>query len=523
MTHSFYNGVSGVKTHQFGMDVWSNNISNINNVGFRAKRPEFSNVFSQAMANSLSIPATSGIGMGSSGQTTALLEKMGGYTDGDNPFDMAIAGEGWFGTQGEDGDIYYTRRGDFSLNANGDLVAKNGNFLLGTMTNVTSNTIKQNDGISLGDVKSQKAIKLPKTLSIPASPTTKVNIKANLNPKLINDFVDVDLAEKNIKYQIDEATSTISINGDVKDVALLQNPKPGDKVMVEIKDEIGHIKLVGADLKDDLTWSIDGANLGSLDATKILHVKAKVRSIQEVVNKESLNTNLYSSSGENNLKIDFTKEVPSKGVGTSWNAVAVVSDENGKEISKKEGNLKFDEFGGLLFNGLKTVDNGGSEVELNLGSIYNKSVPNSGFDGITSMRSGSYGAGDIRKDGYKAGELTDYSMDDYGQIEANFDNGISIPVAKVAVYHFQNDQGLVSEGVDYFRQSVNSGKPIFYKDKNGVFTNGTSIKAHKLETSNVSFGVALTEVIVMQKAYDASARSITTSDQLIQNAINMKR
>ncbi len=523
MTHSFYNGVSGVKTHQFGMDVWSNNISNVNNIGYRAKRPEFSNIFSQTLSNTFHNPANSAVGMGSSGQTTAMLEKTGGYTDGDNPFDMAIEGEGWFGTQGEDGKTYYTRRGDFHINSNGDLVAKNGNFLLGTLGDLNSSTIAPNDGIKLSDVKSQQPIKLPKTLSIPARPTTKINIKANLNPQYIKDYVDVDLGEKNITFKVDENSSTIDISGDIKDVVKLQDPKPGDIVMLEVKDADGRPKLIGTKLKDDLTWSVEKKHLGFLDTSKPLQVSAKVRSIQEVVNTESLTTNLFSPTGEHTLKIDFSKDVPTQGAGTSWSAIATVSDEEGKEISKKEGKLKFDEFGGLIFNDLKTVDNGGNEVELNLGSIYNKALVNSGFDGITSMRTGTYGAGDIRRDGYKAGVLEDYTLDDYGQVEANFDNGVGIPVAKVAIYHFQNDQGLSSEGGDYLVETVNSGKPIFYKDSNGNFINSSRVRSNKLEMSNVDFGVALTEVIVMQKAFDASSKSITTSDQLIQNAINMKR
>ena len=106
---------------------------------------------------------------------------------------------------------------------------------------------------------------------------------------------------------------------------------------------------------------------------------------------------------------------------------------------------------------------------------------------------------------------------------AEFSNGKSALVAKIAVYHFQNDQGLNKIGESLFRYSSNSGKPIFYTDKNGNAIQGTRILANKLETSNVVFATALTELIVMQKGFDASSKSITTSDQMIQNAINMKR
>lgn len=523
MTNSFYNGVSGIKTHQFGMDVWSNNISNINNVGYKAKRPEFSNIFSQTLSNSFTNPANSQVGLGSSGQTTAILERAGGYKEGDAPFDMALTNEGWFGTQGSDGNIYYTRKGDFSLNADGNLVAKNGNFLLGTMGNIDQIIANSTNEIKLSDVASQQIIKLPSNLSIPAQPTTYVNIKANLDPDLVKDFKDLNLKNENFTKEINSTNNTINLNGNIENITNLQNPKVGDTVFVLLKDKNGTQKQISTVLKDDLTWSIKDANLGNLDSSS-LEISAKIRSYQEIANTSSISTIVYTSNGDKNrLKLDFEKQVPTLGIGTSWSVKATILDENDQVLSSKDGNLKFNENGALISNDLTAIDNNGTLVNINLGTILKDGVSSSGFNGITSVKNGSYGAGDIGKDGNKSGTLEKYTLDDYGQIQANFDNGVNIPVAKVAVYHFQNDQGLHSDGGNYFIQTANSGNPIFYKNVNGDFINGTKIDSYKLEMSNVDFATALTEVIVMQKAYDASSKSITTSDQLIQNAINMKR
>ena len=62
-----------------------------------------------------------------------------------------------------------------------------------------------------------------------------------------------------------------------------------------------------------------------------------------------------------------------------------------------------------------------------------------------------------------------------------------------------------------------------YKNKVGETIYGSQILANKLEMSNVDLGQALSEVIVTQKAYEASAKSITTSDEMIQTAIQMKK
>lgn len=126
-------------------------------------------------------------------------------------------------------------------------------------------------------------------------------------------------------------------------------------------------------------------------------------------------------------------------------------------------------------------------------------------------------------DGYIEGFLSDYGMDGNGNIIAEFDNGRISALAKVGIYQFQNEQGLENVSATLFRQSANSGDPLFFINENGTNYRGTTIQSNYLEGSNVSYSTALTELIVMQKAFDSSAKSITTSDQLIQNAINMKK
>lgn len=129
----------------------------------------------------------------------------------------------------------------------------------------------------------------------------------------------------------------------------------------------------------------------------------------------------------------------------------------------------------------------------------------------------------VSSNGTLEGFLKDYALDKNGNVIAEFTNGKSSAIAKVAVYHFQNDQGLTSVGSNLFSESSNSGKAIFYTDANGQSFLGTDILSSELEGSNVSLATALTELIVVQKAFSASSKSITTSDELLQNAINMKQ
>ncbi|MFG5142383.1 flagellar hook-basal body complex protein, partial [Campylobacter lari] len=97
-----------------------------------------------------------------------------------------------------------------------------------------------------------------------------------------------------------------------------------------------------------------------------------------------------------------------------------------------------------------------------------------------------------------------------------------IPMAKLALFNFTNEQGLEKLGENLYGQTGNSGNPTFLLDANGNFSTAT-FKGSYLEQSNVDLSVAFTNLITLQKAYDSSSKSITTADQMIQKAINMKR
>lgn len=520
MNRSFYNGVSGLKTHQFGMDVWSNNISNINNIGYKSVNPEFSNIFSQTINTAATTTVSTQAGVGSTGQTTARDQSQGSLVDADKPFDMAISGEGWFGLQDKSGDMVFTRNGEFGLDAAGNLTAKDGSFVLGTMGgNITDGTVTILDGVTLANSTSQTGITLPSVLSVPATPTSYVKYKANLDSSIEVKPVDLDLTQSNYTATTDTTNNTMSFSGNVENVDGLIDPKEGDTVFITVTDIDGKSRQISATLDSNLQWKTNELSISSLNSSGELTTKAQIRTEQEVANKDTFSTNIIAPNGDKNvLKLEFTKHIPHSADSSTWDVVASVLDENENVLATEEGLMQFDGQGGLISSTLESIDNGGTQMQINLGTPRDSGVSSSGFDGITAVMSGEYGVGDVGKDGHLGGELTRYSLDDYGQIQAHFSNGQNTPVAKIALYHFQNDQGLTSEGGEYFKQSSNSGAPIFYA--NGE---SSSIKPNKLEMSNVKLSTALTEVIVMQKAYTASSKSVTTSDQLLQNAINMKR
>lgn len=219
-----------------------------------------------------------------------------------------------------------------------------------------------------------------------------------------------------------------------------------------------------------------------------------------------------NTGNRNTLQLTFTKSAVQTPPGTQWDAVAQVKSLDGLTIyDTQSGSASFDETGALVGTTLTTVDNNGVAVALNLGERYS---------GIVSLNR-EYVPGSSLTNGTIGGELVGYEINRYAEVIATFTNGQQSSVGKVAVYHFQNDQGLERASGTLFRESSNSGPAIFYQDADGNNILGAEVINFQLENSNVGLDVALTELIILQRSFDANSKSITTADQMMQKALSM--
>jgi len=203
MNNSFYNGVSGIKTHQFGLDIWASNIANANKVGFKISTPEFSTIYAQTMTASPTTPIANDVGTGSHLSASSINFQQGAITKTENPFDLAINGEGWFGIVTPGGEELFTRAGLFNRDATGYLTDAAGNFLIGTPANniqdgvVIDNPTRELD---LSVPEAQSKILLQDDIIMPAVPTNEVTFKGSLNSKPI-----YKIAQDNTKIEIGRA------------------------------------------------------------------------------------------------------------------------------------------------------------------------------------------------------------------------------------------------------------------------------------------------------------------------------
>ncbi|HFB53861.1 MAG TPA: flagellar hook-basal body complex protein, partial [Sulfurimonas autotrophica] len=188
MLKSLFSGVSGLQSHQVAMDVESNNIANVNTVGFKYSRANFSDLLAQTKAIATAPQGQLGgknpvqVGLGSTVSSMTRIFSQGSVQNSDKNTDVAIQGDGFFIISPDGGNTYkYTRAGDFKFDAGGNFVDNNGFIAQGWLRDSVTGKVDSTAPIT--------DINIPPGLTTPASPTQEVVLKANLNSgSLIESF-----------------------------------------------------------------------------------------------------------------------------------------------------------------------------------------------------------------------------------------------------------------------------------------------------------------------------------------------
>lgn len=140
-------------------------------------------------------------------------------------------------------------------------------------------------------------------------------------------------------------------------------------------------------------------------------------------------------------------------------------------------------------------------------------------EGITQFSSPSTTKA-VEQDGYSMGYMESFTIDNSGIITAVYSNGTKQMVGQVATAVFTNPQGLIAAGDNMFEVSNNSGLPLVGPASEA---GRGKIVAGTLEMSNVDLSEQFTDMIITQRGFQANSRTITTSDQMLQELINLKR
>lgn len=328
------------------------------------------------------------------------------------------------------------------------------------------------------------------------------------------------------------ATQTDTKGDDDKPLAAqIQN---GDRVIITLKDK-NNKTLTTNEItikNDDKTFSLtnlnatDGFDMASASVATITQVGERstyedkafgVRVYNLDGSVSSLKYNLHLTNTNRTSTDDFIYEV-----------VAGVYDDNGALIgSESRGQITFNQHGALISNTLTSVPNPqGGVININFGTPTNSPSTDrtgAGWDGVYILPKSTSDAITSSGNGVAEGFFNRYQIEQDGSIIAQFTNGKTVTVGKLALYTFINEQGLAVVGGNNFMATSNSGAASFLYDNEGKLVRPALFVGQKLEMSNTDLSTELTNLIVMQRGFEASSKSITTSDSMLQTAIGLKK
>lgn len=509
MLRSMFAGVSGMRNHQIRLDAIGNNIANVNTVGYKCSRVTFQDTLSQTIRAATAPQRERGgmnafqIGLGMSVASVDVLHTQGNLQMTGKTTDLAIEGDGFF-ILGEGTQRYYTRAGMFTLERDGRLVyPSNGLLLQGWMAD-DEGRIDTNQPLT--------GITLPIGATIEPSAAENLTVTANLDASINGGLtyepspftVDDGLGnEAQVTVTLvptghfNEWNYTISATG-----GSIVGPNSGTITL----DADGNIIATGADFQVDIGGMLvdvefpSAANnntfvhtpTGTALSTGNFTPAPAVTSTVEIYDSQGdvhLLTTVFRKTGDNAWEWE-----------TSTAADGVVGS----------GTLNFNNYGQL------TGVTGGPITFTPAGAALISIQPD--FSGITQYVGDS--SVDITQDGYPMGYLDGFTIDKNGRVVGVFSNGLTRNIAQVAVATVNNPAGLERVGETMFRVSSNSGTVRI--NPAGVGGSG-SITPGALEMSNVDLSQEFTDMIVTQRGFQANSRIITTSDEMLQELVSLKR
>lgn len=476
MMRSLYSGVSGLRVHQTKMDVIGNNIANVNTIGFKASKVNFSDIFYQTTQSATGPNGETGaagqnamqIGLGSTvASIKASITQHGGAQRTDDPYDIMISGDSFF-VVNSGGTNYFTKAGAFDIDGAGSLCTPSGAKVMGWQV----------------DPKDEKRIL--------AGTVSELNI----------------MSPENL-YSEPEATTAAHIFGNIdsKDPQVASTGS-GKNVTVEFFDSLGHTYKANYNIKQS---SATDTNKYTVALTDITDDKGK---------------SIFATYNETTKKYEAKTGV-SATFGTASGTVAVDPDTGKVTLTGATSALefngvtgKFESVGGTAGNKTVTLKATTSPDPFKNVVIDFSTITMFSESGSSSLESAK---GDLNNlgTGKKVGNMNGISIDTSGKIYGKYDNGDSRLLGQIAVASFANPAGLEAIGDNMFAQTLNSGE--FDGIGHDVSLGGGKFTTGVLEMSNVDLSQQFTDMITTQRGFQANSRIITTSDSLLEELVNLKR
>ena len=463
MMRSLYAGVSGMQNHQTRLDVIGNNVANVNTTGFKRGRVNFQDMISQQMSGAAS-PTTEVGGVNPKevglGVTVAAIDTV--FTQGN------------LQTTGVSTDVAIQGNGFFILkNGEESFYTRAGAFSLdseGTLVNPANGLRVQgwmaeeiNGQMVLQTAGSTEDLIIPVGSKDPAKATENVNFACNLNkntPEILEGASPEDIAK-----------GTWSTEQKIYDSF-------GNEHMLNVS----FTRVVGNPNQWQATVTID-PDMADESQTRVGLNTTDGQGNTFLVNFDNNGSLLSVTDSAGNLTNPEGQIV----LQTSFNVIGANPDGNGNPTRQT--------------------------LNINLGTI--GSQKNTITQSASSSSTKAY-----YQDGYTMGYLDNFKIDSSGIITGVYSNGTNRTIGQIALATFANQGGLEKAGDNTYVESNNSGMANI--GTSGIAGKG-SMLAGALEMSNVDLTEQFTDMIVTQRGFQASSKTIQTADTLLDTVMSLKR
>lgn len=463
---SFQQALSGLNAASKNLDVIGNNVANVNTIGFKASRAEFSDVFASTLAGSIT---NTQAGIGTRVATVSQTFSQGGISISDRPLDVAINGEGFF-RMDDNGAVVYSRNGQFKADDQGYLVNSTNGLRL-TGYGVDAN----------GNVLSSAPVPLRLTVdTIDPRVTSRAEQGVNLDSR---------------------ATPIASLTPPTTATPGPVTPKPFDPL--------------------DTTTFTKATSMTVFDSLGNSHVMTtyyrKVQPEAALVNNEVV----YSGdvSWEVYAAVDGKVTTGTPPVATVGSDATMADPATGLI-----GVMKFNSSGKALladtgadFMPTLTIKGAGDPAD-----VLNNGAADLEFDfdmSATTQYGQVFGVNVQEQDGYTSGELTGYSIGADGIVQARYSNQETRAQGQIILATFKSPQGLGNVGNNLFAETAASGGPRIGEPGS---SNIGELQSGALEDANIDLTSELVNMITAQRAYQANSQTIKTQDSIMQTLVNLR-
>lgn len=491
MIGALYNGLSGVSSFSKGIDVSANNIANVNTVGYKSDEMSFARTLYSA--NSTGVEKT-GTGVG-----PMEVEKdfsQGQLSQSSTYFDFAIEGKGFFiVNDANNDDLYYTRAGNFQRSLDGFLEDKNGFEVLGAKTQILD-TVSTNGDTKFTDdyiefISSQTVSTQDYTLSINSRATDYTSTASDIGTSGDNYksrgtlLSDIDTLTTNYTNKLSQyasepnTTSSPSTNQNVQIVF--------DELDNDLSKESSYIQVQVGNSAYRQNFDTDVLTTMNMLSDKISNIPGYSSSFNQGTNTLTIdnlipgeNTAIYVPLG------DFTAPTINETLAEEGSGLGLVN--SARDALKDRIEIA-----------------GGSFLDIQ------NTIPSPNQESISLDNL------DLKLDSLELSDNND------AEFEATDDGilllkqlGNTYVVGRLSTAYFADQLSLEVNGSNLYSETTGSGVA-----KNADLINNISTKF--VETSNAELSVGLTEILQKQKAFEASAKSITTADEFLKTALDLKR